>query len=83
MNTSGIAQKSSLNAPVHARQSTNVCKNVLDGIRQLEGVDVTKSELDVRIDDELCKTQDFTAQVERVSETRLLALLRRQSLDRL
>lgn len=60
-----------------------MCKDVLDSIRQLEGVDVSKSELDVRVDNELCETQDFTTQVERISETRLLALLRRQSFDRL
>lgn len=58
-------------------------KDVLQSIGQLEGVNVAKSELDVCVDDKLGETQNFTAQVECVSKTRLLALLRRQRLDRL
>ena len=69
--------------PIHARQCANVRKDVLDSIGELEGIDVAQTELDMSIDDELGETEDFTTKMERVSETRLLTLLCRQSLDRL
>ena len=58
-------------------------KDVLQCIGELERVDVSKSELDVRIDDKLRKTQDLTAEMEGISESSLLALLCRQRLHRL
>jgi hypothetical protein len=69
------------NAPVHSSQSTNMCKDVLYGIGQLERVHVAQAELHVRIDDELSEAQDFATQVECVSEAGLFALLRGQSFD--
>ena len=50
-------------------------EDVLERIGQLEGIDVAEAILHVRIDDKLCETQNLTAQVEGVSETRLLTLL--------
>ena len=44
-------------------------KDVLQCIGELERVDVSKSELDVCVDDELRQPKNFTAQVEGVSET--------------
>ena len=35
---------------VHACQGTNVGKDVLQGVSQLEGVDIAKTELNVSID---------------------------------
>ena len=37
--------------PVHARQSTNVRENILQGVCQLEGVDIAKTELNVGVND--------------------------------
>ena len=45
-----------------------MCKDVLQGVGELEGVDVAEAVLDVRVDDELGEAQDFAAQVEGVSE---------------
>ena len=56
-------------------------ENVLNGIGKLEGINIAKSELDVRIDHELCQAKNFAAQVEGISETRFLAFLGSQSLD--
>jgi hypothetical protein len=60
-----------------------VSKDVLECVCELEGVDVAEAVLDVGVDNELRETKDFTTQMEGVSETRLLALLGRQRLDRL
>jgi hypothetical protein len=49
-----------------------VRKTILQGIRQLEDVNVTGTELNVRINDELSEMEDFAAQMEGVPETRLL-----------
>ena len=53
-------------------------EDVLNRICELEGIDSSKSELHMGIDDELGETEDFTAQMEGISETRLLTLLRGQ-----
>ena len=53
-------------------------KDVLQSICQLERVDISETVLDVGVDHKLRETEDFTAQVERVSETRLLSLFRSQ-----
>ena len=66
---------------VHARQLADVGKDVLDAVSELERVHIVESVLDVRVDDELREAQDLSAQMESVSETRLFALLGRQSLD--
>ena len=55
--------------PVHAGQGTDMSKDVLQCIGELERVDVSKSELDVCVDDELRQPKNLTAQVEGVSET--------------
>jgi hypothetical protein len=60
-----------------------VSKDVLECVCELEGVDVAETVLNVGVDHELRETKDFTTQMEGVSETRLLALLGRQRLDRL
>mmetsp|Transcript_26458 Transcript_26458/g.83860 ORF Transcript_26458/g.83860 Transcript_26458/m.83860 type:complete len:710 (-) Transcript_26458:29-2158(-) len=69
--------------PVHAGQLPHVGKDVLQAIGELEGIDVTQTELHVTVDDQLCQTHDLAAQVEGVAEPRLLALLGRQRLHRL
>jgi len=66
---------------VHSRELTDVGEEVLQSVRKLESVDVTKSELDVGVDNELGQSQDLSTQVEGVSESRSLSLLGRKSLD--
>ena len=66
---------------VHSRELTDVGEEILQSVRKLESVDVTKSELDVRVDDELGQSQDFSAEMEGVSESRSLSLLGRECLD--
>ena len=58
-------------------------EDVLERIGQLEGVDVSETELHMRIDNQLRQTQDFSAQVECISETRLLSFFGGEGLDRL
>jgi hypothetical protein len=66
---------------VHSRKLTDMGEEVLQSVRKLESVDVTKSELDVGIDNELGQSQDFSTEMEGVSESRSLSLLGRESLD--
>jgi hypothetical protein len=54
-------------------------EDVLNGIGELEGIDISETVLNVSVNDELGQTKNFSAQMEGVSETRLLSLLRRQS----
>ena len=68
---------------VHSRELTDVSEEILQPVRKLESVDVTKSELDVGVDDELGQSQDFSTKVEGVSESGSLSLFGRESLDRL
>lgn len=68
---------------VHTSKLTNVGKNVLQTVSQLECIDVTETILDVRIDDQLGQAKNLTTQVEGVTETRLLSFLGRQGLYRL
>ena len=68
---------------VHSGELTDVGEQVLQSIRKLESIDVSKSELDVRVDDELGQPQDFSTQVEGVSKSGSLSLLGRERLDRL
>lgn len=50
-------------------------EDVLDGVRELEGIDISETVLNMSIDNELSQTKDFSTQVEGVSETRFLSLL--------
>ena len=59
-----------------------MCEDVLDSVGKLERVNVTETELNVRIDDQLRQAENLTTQVEGVSETRLFPLLRRKSPER-
>ena len=54
---------------VHASQLTNVSKNVLKTVSQLESVDVVETILDMGVDNQLCQTQDFATKMESISET--------------
>ena len=65
--------------PIHSRQGANMGKDVLDGIGELECVDIPETVLNMGVDDELGQAKDFSTQVEGVSETRFLSLLRCQS----
>ena len=67
--------------PVHARELPHVREDVLQPVGELVGVHVAEAVLDVRVDDELREAQDLTAQVEGVTEARLLALLGGERLD--
>jgi hypothetical protein len=66
---------------IHARQLANVSKDVLQTIGQLKGINITKAILNVRVHNDLGETKNFTAQVEGVTKTALLALLGGQRLD--
>ncbi|SRR6266436_376514 len=63
---------------VHARKGANVRKNILKGVRELEGVNIAEPVLDMRINDKLRQAENFSTQVESIPETRLLPLLRGQ-----
>jgi hypothetical protein len=54
---------------VHASQLTNVSKNVLKTVSQLESVDVVETILDMGVDNQFCQTQDFATKMESISET--------------
>ena len=61
--------------PVHSRQSADMSEDVLDGIGELEGINVSETVLNVGIDDEFSQTKDFTTQVEGVAKTGYLSFL--------
>ena len=63
---------------VHARKGTNVRKDILKRIRELEGVNIAKPVLDMGINDKLRQAQNFSTQVESIPESRLLPLFRSQ-----
>jgi ribulose-5-phosphate 4-epimerase/fuculose-1-phosphate aldolase len=52
-----------------------VREHVLEAVGELEGVHVAEAVLHVAVDDQLGEAQDLAAQMERVAETGLLALL--------
>ena len=54
---------------------------ILEAVGQLERVNVSQSILDVWIYDEFGETQDFSAQMEGVAETRLFTLFCGQCFD--
>ena len=54
-------------------------ENVLKSVCKLECVDVAQAVLHVCIDNKLGQSKDLAAEMERVSEARLLALLRSES----
>lgn len=66
---------------VHAGELADVREDILQSVGELEGVGVAQAVLHVGVDDELREAQDLAAQVERVAEAALLALLRRQRFD--
>jgi hypothetical protein len=53
-------------------------KGVLKSIRELEGVNVAKTVLDMGIDDEFCEAENLSTQVESIPKARLLPLFRGQ-----
>jgi hypothetical protein len=55
--------------PVHTRQGPDMSEDILDRIGKLERIDIAESILHVGIDHQLGESEDFTAQMERVSET--------------
>ena len=58
-------------------------EDILKSVCQLECVDVAKPELNMGIHDELGQAENLATQMEGISETRFLALLRRQCSNRL
>ena len=60
--------------PVHSGKCADMCKDILDCISELEGVNVPETVLNVGINDELGQAEDLSAQMEGVSETRFLSL---------
>ena len=53
----------------------DVREDVLQSVRELERVDVSKAILHVTVDDQLGQSQDLATQVEGVAEAGLLSLL--------
>lgn len=58
-------------------------ESILQTIRVLIGIDISKSELHMSINNELGKTQYLSRQVERITKSRLLSFLGSQSFGRL
>ena len=53
-------------------------EDTLNGIGELEGIDIAETVLNVGVNDKLGRTKDFSTQVEGVSETGFLSFLCRQ-----
>ena len=66
---------------VHARELSDMGKNVLKAVGELKGVDVTESVLDVGVDNQFREAEDFATQVEGVSKTRFFAFFGREGFD--
>ena len=60
---------------VHSRQLTHMSKYVLHSISQLKRIHIIQPVLDMRIHNQFSQSQNFSTQMERISETRLLSLL--------
>mmetsp|Transcript_3343 Transcript_3343/g.8103 ORF Transcript_3343/g.8103 Transcript_3343/m.8103 type:complete len:350 (-) Transcript_3343:723-1772(-) len=69
--------------PVHPRQLSDVCEDVLKTVCKLECVYVSETILNVRIYHQLGQSQNFPTKMERVAKTGLLALLGCEGLHRL
>jgi hypothetical protein len=52
-----------------------VAEDILERISQLEGINISKTELNMRINNKLSETKNLAAQVESVSKTGLLTFL--------
>ena len=52
-------------------------EDVLNGIGELEGIDIAETILDVGVNNEFSQTKDFSTQVEGVSEAGFLSFLSR------
>jgi hypothetical protein len=48
-------------------------KYILNSVRKLKGIDVSKAILDVGVHNKLRESENFTTQVERISKSRFLA----------
>ena len=68
---------------VHTGKLAHVVEGIKNTICELEGIDVTQTVLNLGIDDKLSQAENFTHQVESISEARLLTLLGGQCLNRL
>jgi len=54
---------------VHACELSDVCEDILDTISELESIDVSETILHMRIDNELHESEDFSAEMEGITET--------------
>ena len=61
--------------PVHSCQGTDVGKDILNGIGELERIDISETVLNVSVNDEFGQPKNFSTQVESVSETGFLSFL--------
>ena len=66
---STVSKSTTLDSPVHSRELTNVGKHVLQTIRKLECINVTKSELDMSVDHKLGQSENLSTKMEGVSES--------------
>lgn len=66
---------------VHTGQLTDVSEHVLKTVSKLESVDITETELNVGVNNELGETKDFSTKVESVTKSRLLSLFGGKSLN--
>ena len=65
---------------IHTSQLPNVVEGIKYTICKLECIDVAQPVLNLRIDDKFRQAQDFTHQMECISESRLLSFLCGKSL---
>jgi hypothetical protein len=55
-------------------------EDILQCVCELESINIAQAELNMSINDKLCKAQNLATQVEGISEARLFALLRSKRL---
>jgi hypothetical protein len=55
-----------------------VSKNILQSISELEGINVTETELDMCVNNQFRKSENFTTKMKGVPKTRLFALFGRK-----
>ena len=67
---------------VHSGQMTNMRENVMQSISQLEGIHISQSILNMRINNQFNKSQYFTTQVESITKSTSLTFLRGERFDR-
>lgn len=66
---------------IHSGELSDMVKSIKYTVCELEGVDVTETVLDLRVDNEFGETEDFSHEMEGISETGFFTFLSGEGLN--